>query len=68
MAKWNEKWTMLWGFYLLEIVFLGLLLISIFMFSFMFNHPILFWVMVGVLFLIGLVIVWKRASKKDKRE
>ncbi|MHC4291146.1 MAG: hypothetical protein ACYSTR_02900 [Planctomycetota bacterium] len=68
MAKWNEKWTMLWGFYLLEIVFLGLLLISIFMFSFMFNHPILFWVMVGVLFLIGLVIVWKRAGKKDKQE
>ena len=68
MAKWNEKWTMLWGFYLLEIVFLGLLLISIFMFSFMFNHPVLFCILLGVLFVLGFVIVWKRSGKKDKRE
>ena len=68
MAKWNEKWTMLWGFYLLEIAFLGLLLISIFMFSFMFNHPVLFCILLGVLFVLGFVIVWKRSGKKDKRE
>jgi len=68
MAKWNEKWTMLWGFHLLEIVFVSIFFVSIFMFPFMFNYPVLFWILFGALFLMGLVIVWKRAAKKDKKE
>ena len=68
MTKWNEKWTMLWGFYLLEIVFLGLLLISVLMLSFIFNHPILFCFLFGVLFVLGFIVIWKRAGKKGKKE
>jgi hypothetical protein len=39
-----------------------------FLFQLLPDHPILLGALVTVLFVIGFIIVWKRASKKDKKE
>ena len=67
---WNHKsekagWWFL--FFLPLIPAIAVMILGPF-FPFVHRHPVLSCILFGVLFLIGLVIVWKRAGKKDRQE
>ena len=68
MAIWNEKKTMIWGFFVLSFGLPVVAMVFATLFPFMHRHPILFWILAGISFVVGLVIVCRWAGRKDENE
>ena len=68
MAKWNEKHTIIWCIVLMNLLPITAVIIGILVPALMFENPILLWLLFIILAVLGFIIVWKQAGKKDKQE
>lgn len=67
MVQWNGKQDVIW----LILVFFGLPIIamtSAILIPLFHQNPILCVILAVMFFVIGFIIIWKRAGEKDKRE
>ena len=63
---WNHKYEKAgwWLFFLVPVVIP--LMMSIVL-PLAYNNPVMFWILLISIFIIGIIIIWKRIDKKDKK-